>query len=230
MDLLDIIAFEGVDGVGKTTIMSVVYQKLLNYINDNNQKILRYAEPSYFKEIIEELKEDNISLLLLFLLSRRNLLQNIKKEIEREKKPILVLLDRYIDSTIVYQILYNKLDLKTFLQFQDIIFFENQNNYPLITFIFKAEINEIIKRIKLKTNKFLFDKDLEIKRIELIQDLYLKLPQIFANRVFYIIDTTNETIESISNKVFDIIKTKILINRNNIEHQIKSLLISFLFF
>ncbi|MCX7871339.1 MAG: hypothetical protein N2485_07220 [bacterium] len=212
MDLLDIIAFEGVDGVGKTTIMSVVYQKLLNYINDNNQKILRYAEPSYFKEIIEELKEDNISLLLLFLLSRRNLLQNIKKEIEREKKPILVLLDRYIDSTIVYQILYNKLDLKTFLQFQDIIFFENQNNYPLITFIFKAEINEIIKRIKLKTNKFLFDKDLEIKRIELIQDLYLKLPQIFANRVFYIIDTTNETIESISNKVFDIIKTKILIN------------------
>lgn len=212
MDLLDIIAFEGVDGVGKTTIMSVVYQKLLNYINDNNQKILRYAEPSYFKELIEELKEDNISLLLLFLLSRRKLLQNIKKEIEREKKPILVLLDRYIDSTIVYQILYNKLDLKTFLQFQDIIFFENQNNYPLITFIFKAEINEIIKRIKLKTNKFLFDKDLEIKRIELIQDLYLKLPQIFANRVFYIIDTTNETIESISNKVFDIIKTKILIN------------------
>lgn len=212
MDLLDIIAFEGVDGVGKTTIMSVVYQKLLNYINDNNQKILSYAEPSYFKELIEELKEDNISLLLLFLLSRRNLLQNIKKEIEREKKPILVLLDRYIDSTIVYQILYNKLDLKTFLQFQDIIFFENQNNYPLITFIFKAEINEIIKRIKLKTNKFLFDKDLEIKRIELIQDLYLKLPQIFANRVFYIIDTTNETIESISNKVFDIIKTKILIN------------------
>ncbi len=212
MDLLDIIAFEGVDGVGKTTIMSVVYQKLLNYINDNNQKILSYAEPSYFKELIEELKEDNISLLLLFLLSRRKLLQNIKKEIEREKKPILVLLDRYIDSTIVYQILYNKLDLKTFLQFQDIIFFENHNNYPLITFIFKAETNEIIKRIKLKANKFLFDKDLEIKRIELIQELYLKLPQIFANRVFYIIDTTNETIESISNKVFDIIKTKILIN------------------
>ncbi len=212
MDLLDIIAFEGVDGVGKTTIMSVVYQKLLNYINDNNQKILSYAEPSYFKGLIEELKEDNISLLLLFLLSRRKLLQNIKKEIEREKKPILVLLDRYIDSTIVYQILYNKLDLKTFLQFQDIIFFENHNNYPLITFIFKAETNEIIKRIKLKTNKFLFDKDLEIKRIELIQDLYLKLPQIFANRVFYVIDTTNETIESISNKIFDIIKTKILIN------------------
>ncbi len=212
MELLDIISFEGVDGVGKTTIMSAVYKKLLNYLKNNNQKILSYHEPYYFKELLEELKEDNISLLLLFLLSRRKLLQNIKKEIEKEKKSTLVLLDRYIDSTIVYQILYNKLDLKTFLQFQDIIFFENQNNYPLITFIFKAEINEIIKRINLKSNKFLFDKDLEIKRLELIQDLYLKLPQIFANRVFYIIDTTNEPIESISNKVFNIIKTKILIN------------------
>ncbi|MGC8734288.1 MAG: dTMP kinase [bacterium] len=207
--LLDIISFEGVDGVGKTTILLNVYKKLINETNVSYEKILTYPEPYYFKDLLEKFKEDNISLLLLFLLSRRKLLQNIKKQIEN--KPILVLLDRYIDSTIVYQVLYNKLDLKTFLQFQDIIFFEHQSNYPLITFIFKAEINEIIKRIKSKNNKFLFDNELEIKKIELIQELYLKLPKIFANRIFYIIDTTNESIDSITNKIVNIIKSKIFI-------------------
>jgi dTMP kinase len=211
MEKIDIVSFEGVDGVGKSTIVSQVYQRLLKEENISYEKILSYPEPYYFKDLLEQEKEDNISLLLLFLLSRRKLLQKIKKETENYEKPALILLDRYIDSTIVYQILLNKLDLKTFLQFQDIIFFENQNNYPLITFIFKAEIKEIIKRIKSKSNKFLFDNESEIKKIELIQELYLKLPEIFANRVFYIIDTTKNTIEEITEKLINIIKSKLFI-------------------
>lgn len=222
MDKIDIISFEGVDGVGKTTISKLVYQNLLQEFHNIN--ILMYHEPNYFKELFSENSSDNISLLLLFLLSRRKLLLEIKQKTQNQNKQTLVILDRYIDSTIVYQILSNKLDLKTFLQFQDIIFFENENNYPLITFILTAQTPEIIKRIQSKGDKFLFDKNIDILKITQIQNLYLTLPKIFANRIFYTIDTTNSDIHKISKEITQIIKEKILFQNllgNKLENKIE---------
>ncbi len=92
MEKIDIVSFEGIDGVGKSTIVSQVYQRLLKDENISYEKILSYPEPYYFRDLLEQEKEDNISLLLLFLLSRRKLLQKIIKETENYENPLLYFL------------------------------------------------------------------------------------------------------------------------------------------
>lgn len=108
------IVFEGVDGSGKSTMLDYVYNKLIS----RNIKVLKTREPGgtevamKIREIIvneDKTKEpiDPIAQLLLFFAAR---IQHVKNVIIPEvEKGTVVLSDRYIDSTYVYQGLLNGL-------------------------------------------------------------------------------------------------------------------------
>ncbi len=98
-----IISFEGGEGVGKSTHS----KRLMNHLNERGLPCLSLREPggSPFSEQIRQLffEEglDPATELLLVLASRR---ENITKIIEpalQEGK--VVIIDRFIDSTLVYQ-------------------------------------------------------------------------------------------------------------------------------
>lgn len=101
---MPIIVFEGIDFSGKTTQANLLRQHLHN----SHIKANVYHEPggTPLSEKIRELLLGSVSpidtttKLMLFLASRSDLTQNILMKRHPDE---MVILDRYIDSTIVYQ-------------------------------------------------------------------------------------------------------------------------------
>lgn len=100
------IVFEGVDGSGKTTQAEILYNKLKKIVGED--KILLTKEPSNDTDLSDTLrtilKTKKLSLstqFLLMLADRANHYEKIIKPALEAKK--IVICDRFIDSTIVYQ-------------------------------------------------------------------------------------------------------------------------------
>jgi len=98
-----IISFEGGEGVGKTThavnLCSYLNKKELPWLSirePGGSSLSEEVRPLFFKEGLDTMTE-----LLLVLASRK---QNIQELIEPGlEKGSIVIIDRFIDSTIVYQ-------------------------------------------------------------------------------------------------------------------------------
>ena len=128
-----LITFEGIEGCGKSTQIN----KLYNFFKKNNIKCIKTREPGgtkisekIRKVIIEDLKnnEDNLTELLLLFASRSNHIIKISQYL---KKNYIVICDRYIDSTYVYQHYEQGQSLKLINLLQKKI--ENKTK-PFITF------------------------------------------------------------------------------------------------
>ena len=99
-----LIIFEGIDGSGKTTQITNVIKNL----KKKNKKFIRLREPGGSKnsEIIRKIilkksnKFDKYTDLLLYVAARN---ENIKNIISKNYKKKIILIDRYIYSTIAYQ-------------------------------------------------------------------------------------------------------------------------------
>lgn len=98
------ISFEGIDGSGKTTQITNV----IKHLKKKNKKFIRLREPGGSKnsEIIRKIilkksnKFDKYTDLLLYVAARN---ENIKNIISKNYKKKIILIDRYIYSTIAYQ-------------------------------------------------------------------------------------------------------------------------------
>ena len=99
-----LIIFEGIDGSGKTTQITNV----IKHLKKKNKKFIRLREPGGSKnsEIIRKIilkksnKFDKYTDLLLYVAARN---ENIKNIISKNYKKKIILIDRYIYSTIAYQ-------------------------------------------------------------------------------------------------------------------------------
>lgn len=101
---MTIIVFEGIDFSGKTTQAKLLQKNLLNY----NINAPIYNEPGgtpiseKIRNILLEADApiDTTTQLMLFLASRSDLTQNVLKKANPDN---IIILDRYIDSTVIYQ-------------------------------------------------------------------------------------------------------------------------------
>ncbi|GAB6168925.1 dTMP kinase [Clostridium carnis] len=100
------IVFEGGDGSGKSTILEMVY----NYLIENNIECIKTREPGGIK-ISEQIREvildpkntlmDGKTEALLYAAARRqHLVEKVIKELEKGK---IVLCDRFVYSSLAYQ-------------------------------------------------------------------------------------------------------------------------------
>ena len=96
-----IYAFEGIDGAGKTHAIQRV-QQLLMSVHDRNVVVLNdWVMMPEMKELMIKSKCDNTARLMMVLLARSKSMALLKK---LAKVPdLIVLMDRYVLSTIVYQ-------------------------------------------------------------------------------------------------------------------------------
>lgn len=99
-----IISFEGIDGVGKSTVIEQVKTKL----QEKDKTVLMLQEPGtteFGKEIRNLIKTEipraELSDVLLFLAARADMVEKVM--IQALKIYDYILIDRYIDSTIAYQ-------------------------------------------------------------------------------------------------------------------------------
>ena len=183
-----LITFEGIDGSGKSTQIKKIY----NFLNNKKIKCIKTREPGgtilsekIRKIIINDIKnnEDNLTELLLLFAARSNHFKKIKQYI---KKGYIVLCDRYIDSTYVYQHYEQKQNLKLINYIQNEI---DDGLKPKITFLMDIPINLSKYRISKRGKRDRFDKYNKSKLIKL-RNSYIKLSNLFS-RIIKIDGTQN---------------------------------------
>lgn len=145
-----LLSFEGIDGSGKTTIINHLVEKLKQ--RSLSVKVLQEPGTSKMGQQIRKLLKTStprtsLSELLLYEASRADMVETIL--IPSLKKYDVVILDRYIDSTIAYQGYGNKNDIELINKLNQIA---TKGITPDISFFIDVNVEEAKKR-RLKRNE-----------------------------------------------------------------------------
>ncbi len=157
------VVFEGIEGSGKSFQAKRVYKNLKknNYQTiltrepggtKNGERIRNLILKDYFSFGKKE-KLDKYSDTLLYLAARNeHILNKVKPSLNNKK---IVICDRFIDSTLAYQVYGKKVDSK-FVKF--IHKYVLNGVKPDLTFLLTVKINKAIKRLKKRKNLNRYDK------------------------------------------------------------------------
>lgn len=186
------VSFEGPDGSGKTTII-----KLLNeYLQDNGYDVVLTREPGgsaiaeSIRDVILDPENTNLSYqteALLYAASRAQHFHEVIKPALAENK--IVLCDRFLDSSLVYQGIARKLGVKNVLEINK---FAIDDTMPDYTFFLDVDPLIGLERIRQNDTR-------EINRLDLEDDdfhqrVYEGYQQIVSDNQerFIIIDANND--------------------------------------
>ena len=199
------ITFEGIEGSGKS------YQAQKLYQNIKKEKIptILTREPGGTKsaEIIREVilkdyfdpnskeKFDKYTDTLLYLASRNEHLKNkIRPEIKKKK---IVICDRFIDSTMAYQV-YGKKVSKNFIDTLHRYILKDLR--PDFTFILTVNIKKAMNRLKKRKEKNRYDR-FTSNFYAKVQRAFIKISKSNKNR-YMIIDNSKDT-RDVEKIIFD---------------------------
>lgn len=202
------ITVEGVEGCGKTTILKMVYDKLLS----ENYNIILTREPGGVR-ISEQIRNiilnkentalDNRTEALLFAASRRQLL--VEKIWPALKEGKIVLCDRYLDSSLAYQGGGKHLGIDNVL---NINLFATENTLPDMTILFDIPPEVGLQRISANSEREVNRLDLEkISFYNDTRNAFLSLAEKFNDR--YVVIDASKSIEEVFEQAYRIIKKKI---------------------
>ena len=201
-----IIVFEGVEGSGKTYHI----KKVAKFLKSKKIKFINIREPGGSKnsEKIRKLilnKKSDLDMftdLLLYLASRN---ENIEKIIKKNYRKKIILIDRFIDSTIAYQHYGMGLNKKMI---------QTINNFFLkkisidFTFLNIVSMNNLKKRLKTSKNLNKYDK-FNTQFYNKVQRGFIRLSKI--NNRYLIVNSNNNIKENekiILSKFKSLIKIK----------------------
>ena len=149
-----IIVFEGIEGSGK----SFHIKNLEKYLKKKKVNYLKLREPGGSKnsEKIRKLilsKNSNFNKLtdLLLYLAARN--ENYEKIIKKNYKKRIILIDRFIDSTIAYQHYGMGINKKIIASFNKIILKNIKPNFTFLNIVSMKNL-KIRLRKRLKKNRY----------------------------------------------------------------------------
>ena len=206
------IVFEGVEGCGK----SFQSQKLFTNLKKKKINVILTREPGGTKssELIRNLilkdyftknnneKFDKYTDTLLYLAARNEHIKNKIKPALLKKK--IVICDRFIDSTLAYQVYGKKVDLKFINNIHKKIL---NGIKPNIVFVLKVSKKTSKKRLKKRKTKNRYD--------NFAQSFYTKAQKSFIqlakNKKNYFILNSSKNDNNLENIIFNIVKKKISI-------------------
>lgn len=198
-----IISFEGGEGCGKSTQI----ERLTKYFKDNGYKVTQLREPGgskiaeQIRDVIlkkENSKMESICESLCFAASRAQLMD--EKIIPALNNNHIVILDRFIDSSYVYQGLCKGVGLEKVIQLNEIAI---QGHLPYITFYIDIEPEIGFQRIMQngrETNKY---EMMDIEFHKQVRQNYLKLCSLYPTRICKI--DGNDSIENIYNNILSLL-------------------------
>ena len=206
------IVFEGVEGCGKSFQSKKLYfnlkKKKINTIltrepggTQTAELIRKLILKDYFSKEQKE-KFDRYTDTLLYLAARN---EHVKtKIIPALKQKKVVICDRFVDSTIAYQVYGKKIKLN---------FINNIHKYildglkPDITFLLKVSKNSSRKRLKKRKTKNRYD-NFSQSFYSKVQNSFLKIAKMKKN--YFIFDSSKNDNE-LEEIIFGIIKKKLSI-------------------
>ena len=199
------ITFEGGEGSGKTTIAKMVKEQLTK----EGYSVVLTREPGgveiaeEIRNIIHDIKNTNMDKkteALLYAASRRQHL--IEKVIPALDKNCIVICDRFIDSSLVYQGIARGIGIDEVYQMN---LFATENILPVRTIFFDIKPEDGLKRV--------YDnKDREVNRLDLealdfhqkVYEGYLEICDKYSERIVKI--DASQNIEGVFNQVIEKIK------------------------
>ena len=196
-----IIAFEGVEGSGK----SFHLKNISNYLKRKKIRFLSLREPGGSKtsEKIRKLILSNKSNfnkktdLLLYLAARS---ENIEKIIKKNYKKKIILIDRFIDSTLAYQHYGMGIDKYIINKINQYLLGKIKIDF---TFLNLVNMTNLQSRLSKRKNLNRYDK-FKISFYKKIQNGFIKIAK--KNKKKYLIINSNDSI--FKNK-------KIILNKTN---------------
>lgn len=186
------VSFEGPDGSGKTTII-----KLLNeYLQDNNYDVVLTREPGgsaiaeAIRDVILDPQNTNLSYqteALLYAASRAQHFHDVIKPALAENK--IVLCDRFLDSSLVYQGIARQLGVKNVLEINK---FAIDDTMPDYTFF--LDVDPLIGLERIRQNDTREINRLDLESDDFHQRVYDGYQQIVNDNQerFIIIDANND--------------------------------------
>lgn len=188
-----LITFEGIDGCGKTTQVKL----LSEYLKKKGIKCLVTREPGgtmegeKIREIL--MKEDLVPLaeLFLFLASRAQHVEKLIIPALRDGK--IVLVDRFIDSSVAYQGFGRGIGEDIVRELNDLA---TKGTKPDLTFYIDIDVDEALKRKKV-INRFEEEKSF----LEKVRKGYLKLAEKERKRI--VVLNGNMKVEEIHRKIVE---------------------------
>ena len=198
-----IIVFEGIEGSGKTLHINNV----ANYLKKKKIKFIKIREPGGTKnsEKIRKLILDNKSSfnkntdLLLYLSSRSENIELIKKNLGKK----IILIDRFVDSTIAYQHYGMSVDIRLIKIINDFLLKGVTINFTFLNVVNQKNMLERLKKRK-KLNRYDKFTNLFYKKV---QKGFLKILKLNPKK-YMKIDSNLSIIENkkiILNKIEDLI-------------------------
>ena len=202
--------FEGVEGCGK----SFQSKKLLNNLKKKKLNVLLTREPGGTKsaELIRNLilkdyfnkdnkeKFDRYTDTLLYLAARN---EHIKNKIKPAlKKKIIVICDRFTDSTLAYQVYGKKININFINNIHKFIL---KGIKPNITFVLKVSQKTSRKRLNKRRSKNRYD--------NFAQTFYTKAQKSFLKisknkRNYFVLDSSNDD-NSLEKRIFKIVSKRL---------------------
>lgn len=202
------ITLEGPDGSGKTTIANLVKERL----EKEGISVLLTREPGGSK-IAEEIRniildKENINMdfkteALLYAAARRqHLVEKVLPALNDNK---LVLCDRFVDSSLVYQGVGRNLGIDSVY---NINLFAIEDIMPTLTIFFDIDPIEGLKRTKKDTNRTLDRLDLEATSFhQKVYEGYREVIKKYPDRI--VVVDASKSIDEVLNDVLSIIKERI---------------------
>ncbi len=199
MSKYPIIVFEGIEASGKSTSL----KNVIKYLKTNKIKHVSFREPggTNLSEKLRSLMLNKKSALskktdLFLLMASRS--ENIDKILKKNYKKKVILIDRFIDSTLAYQHYGMNLDKDIILKMNNFLL---GNLRPNFTFLSIVNKRNMLKRLKFRKNKNKYD-NFDYKFYKKVQKGFLKIAN--KNKSKYIIlDTNKDNLKIIENKLIN---------------------------
>ena len=195
-----VIVFEGIEGSGKSHHIL----KVSKYLKKNRIDFIKIREPGgnpnseKIRKLILDKKSNfnKVTDLLLYLASRSENTQLLKKYYKKK----IILIDRFIDSTIAYQHYGFGVNLKLINLINNHLLKDFKVDY---TFLNTVSKDNMIDRLKLRKSLNRYDK-FDTKFYTNVQKGFLKLAN--KNKYKYKIVNSNLDIKQNEDKVIEVIK------------------------
>ena len=197
MSKYPIIVFEGIEASGKSTSL----KKVIKYLRTNKINYLSFREPggTNLSEKLRSLMLNKKSALsnktdLFLLMASRS--ENIDKILKENYKKKVILIDRFIDSTLAYQHYGMKLDKDLILKMNNFLLGHLRPNFTFLSIVNKKNM---LNRLKLRKNKNKYD-NFDYNFYNKVQKGFLKIAS--KNKSKYLILNTNkDNLKIVENKL-----------------------------
>ena len=200
------IVFEGIEGSGKSYQAKILYKKLKKITKNviltrepggtKSAEIIRKIILKDYFEKNKKIKFDKYTDTLLYLAARNEHL--INKIIPAIKSKKIIICDRFIDSTLAYQVFGKKVSLNFINNIHKQIL---RKIKPDLTIVLKVKKYSFLKRLKERRTRNRYD-NFPTKFYLKAQKSFLKIS---SNKSRYIVLDSSKNTTELQNKVFNIV-------------------------